>query len=583
MKPLLLPAIVVLGLLSCATSGGNLYRDDGEHETLRDAAVRTSAEAAGAVEPLQDEAPWVREYYEGLDRRAAGRKGLGIISDPRGAEVYLDERHVGITPLLLPALPRGRYRLTLTKEGFYPYSTWIAHFSDYSVYSLSLARITGFLRVEVLPRNALITVGASAYDPGRVLELPVGRYAVRSRAFGFEERVDTVVIRERELTELSLSLSEARFAVSAFRLNRERFNPRNPGALGSIRVSFEVSSFGAGHAVVVNEDGEEVHRRVFERFTSWSQGLTWNGRRATGQLVPDGLYTLRLRGIGEGEGTVVEQEQVVRVDSSLVLAYRSLASGSAGLVYVPTPETLPVGSFQLSSLVFARGESDAAGTRVWVPVILGTRWGLGGPRAEELGTAPFRRWELDVQAGSIVGYESAGGPAARALPLFASAAVKTPLLSPGGKTGFAAALQAKLAYQGFYTDTLANATGLSIGTPASLRLGGVSLLLQPELALGPWRISYDPAGPNVAGLYPWMYARAGLLLDLGNLSAGASIAARTLPFTEGLGLDLPFQVAAELHWLIPRSSLFLSFVLAGELTPPGWYRLQGGAGLGLLH
>jgi len=580
-------AAAALAALACTTSSGSLFEDAAATES-RQAAPAADAPAPGpveeAAEPVQaaeDEAEWEQAYYEEAERSAA--RGLEIQSDPDGAEVYLDNTYVGTTPVVLTGIARGRYRLTLVKEGYYPVSSWITHLGDYSVYSLSLTRITGFLRVEVQPPDALVTVGSDTYQPGRVAELPVGRYTVRARSFGYEERRETVLIRERTLTELSMDLPVAAFRVSDLRVNRERFNPMNPGALGTVRVGFEVSSFGAGTAVVLDESGEEVHRTAFQRFTTWNQELTWDGRRSAGQTVPDGLYTVRLQAVGEREGVVVEREAMIRIDSSLVLAYRSLFSGSAGLLYAPTPEVLPGGSFQLSSLVMAHWETDGGATLVRVPVALASRWGLAGRSAGDYGAAPFSRWELDLQAGSIVGYASALGEESVVFPFFAGAALKTLLLSPAGPVGLRAALQAKLAYHGVSTDTLANSTGFSLGAPAALQVGAVAVLLSPEIILSPWRVSYDPDAARTAGFYSWLYARAGVLVDLGVVSAGLSASARTTPFGEGFALDLPFQAAVELHWLVPRSALFLSFVFAGEFSPPSGYYLQGGAGVGLLQ
>jgi hypothetical protein len=565
MRRFLVLLAATLAVLSCTTSRGSLFQDAADTERDQAAMVQKEREPVQAPE---EEQPWEPEYYEESVEQSGATRGLEILSYPDGAEVYLDGRYAGITPLLLPDLSRGRYRLTVTKTGYRSYTALISFFEEHVVYNVALERITGFLRVDVQPPQASVTVGPYSYVPGRVQELPVGRYFVTARAFGFEEVTTGVAIEERELTEISLDLPQAPFAVQDLRADRERFNPRNPGALGSVRVSFRVTSYGSGFVTIVNEEDEEVYRRDFPRFVSWAQELTWNGRGSSGQLAPDGAYRLRLRLVGEREGTVVERELTLRIDSSLVLSFRTLASGSAGLLYAPSPEVLSGGSLQLSSLVLAHWESDGATTRVRVPVVLAGRWGLSGRRAGEYGRAPFQRWELDLQTGTTVGYTTEAGEDSLTLPFFVGAALKSPLLSPRSDVGFALAAQAKLTYQGASTDTLANSSGLS---------------LEPELIISPWRVSYDPSDPREAGFYSWLYARGGLLADLGAVTAGLSLAARTTPFGEPFGVDLPFQAAVELNWLIPRSSLFLSFVFAGEFSPPGAYYLQGGAGLGLLH
>jgi hypothetical protein len=437
--------------------------------------------------------------------------------------------------------------------------------------------------VEVEPREASISVGLYRYEPGRVHEVPVGRYPVTARAFGYQDASTSVVIRERELSELVLSLEKAEFTVGRLEPSRSRFNPRNPGDLGAVRFGFDVTSFGSGSAVIVDEEGREVYRKEFDRFRTWQQGFSWDGENASGEIVPDGSYSIRLRASGESDGKVVERETAVLVDSTLVLAYRSLASGSAGLVYAPSPEVLSGGSFQLSSLILAHWENDQDGSLARIPVIVGTRWGIGGRRDGDFSRALFTRWELDIQAGSTIGYAAEGGEESITFPFFASAGLKTPLVLPQGNVAFSLAAQTKLAYQRASTDTLANSSGLSFGLPAALQIGSLSLLVEPELILSPWRVSYDPTASREAGFYSWLYARAGLLVDLGVLTAGLSLSSRTIPFSEGFSFDLPFQAAVEVHWLIPGSSLFLSGVFAGEFSPPTSYYLQGGFGLGLLR
>jgi hypothetical protein len=47
-----------------------------------------------------------------------------IYSDPDGAQVYFDEKLVGITPVTLKALP-GKYRLRIVKDGYRPQGTTV--------------------------------------------------------------------------------------------------------------------------------------------------------------------------------------------------------------------------------------------------------------------------------------------------------------------------------------------------------------------------------------------------------------------------------------------------------------------------
>ena len=81
----------------------------------------------------------------------------------------------------------------------------------------------------------------------------------------------------------------------------------------------------------------------------------------------------------------------------------------------------------------------------------------------------------------------------------------------------------------------------------------------------------------------------GLLVDLPPFSFGASMSLRSLPFGEGIGVDLPLQAALEAHWRILkprrtrpggplRPSIFLSVYVAGEFEAVDSYYLLSGAG-----
>ena len=172
------------------------------------------------------------------------------------------------------------------------------------------------------------------------------------------------------------------------------------------------------------------------------------------------------------------------------------------------------------------------------------------------------------------------------LPWFVTAAFKASLLRIPGNLALATSAQIKLTYRSVHTDTLANSCGLSLGLPSAIHWGSFSLLFSPELIFSPYTVSYDPDEILELDLYGWLYGRAGLLLDVHPFSFGASLTLRTLPFNEGLGLDLPFQTALEAHWQFFKShgrSRFLSLYLAGEFEAVDSYYLLGGVGLGILN
>ncbi len=489
-------------------------------------------------------------------------QALEVDSDPDGAAVYLNDRFMGDTPLLLENLAPGRYQLRLELAGFYPHDVWIDYSGGHMLFSTNLREVTGFLQVDVEPSGADIRVGDRDLASGTVTEMPTGVFPARVRLFGYEEYAGQVRIEANTLTRLEVSLQPAAFRLQDLRASRTEFSPANPGALGRTRLHFRVSAPGSGTATVRDPDGQEVWRRQLGEFTTWEQAFDWNGRSSDGAPLPDGGYTLQLEAEPAGGGESLSAPLSLRLDHTLRLSFRSLWNGSSGLMFVPSPETLPRGSLQVSTLLAALAESSGGASSIAAPWELGLRAGIG------------RRLELDARGGVLLGYSGL-------VPWFAGAAVKLPLSSGRLET----AVLARLSYQGVLTDPFAGFTGLGLGLPLSASLGAVRFFLAPELALSFWEVR-DGASATVwpdPSFTAWAYLKAGAAVSLGSWTLGLSAAARTLPFTRGIGLDLPVLAGLEAHWMIPGTQAFLTAAFLAELGDAGSVDFGAGGGLGLLN
>jgi hypothetical protein len=549
----LLGFLLLLTLLACSTTSGTLLEDSAEQDR-EDAPLGSDVSGDGSG-----------SFFGALVSEDED-SGLRIKSEPSGAHVYLDNRYMGITPLTIDDVDPGQYTITIKKYGYYSESVWIRYSGDFESYFFDLEEITGFLKVRTDPPDAEIRYDSVWVPANRMHELAVGSRTIRIRAFGYEEESRQVQIDERQVTELSVALEKARFEITALRSNRGAFNPRNAGLLGSARIQFRVSTYGRGRAEILDSQNRTVFALDLGRFDTWQQSFQWDGRGSDGAPLPDGSYTVRIEGAGEDAGEQDSAELGLLVDSSIVLRYRSLWSGSAGLLYAPSPEILPAGSLQVSSLVLAHAHGSGADAVVRIPVNFGLRAGIG----------PRNLFELDASIGGIIGYSDE----TVSLPWFASAAFKASLLRPTRIVDLSSAAQVKLTYQNTHTDTLANFTGLSVGLPGGVHLGPVCLMFSPELILSWEAVGTDPPPPAA---YGWLYGRFGLLYDLSAFSVGASISLRSLRFDRGLGIDLPFQSALEAHWLIPGTQLIVSASVAGEFAAADDFYLFGGVGLGILN
>jgi hypothetical protein len=546
--PFLLACSLLLSLLalsSCmSSSGGTLSRTTG--------AERAAVEKA----PSQENKPPVPPSTGVVTTPA---KGLLVVSTPSDAEVYLNGRFMGRTPLTIEDINQGAYRLILRKDGYYEAVAWVNFSGESMRFETNLVQITGFLQVAATPADALVFVGGRQISQG-MTELPIGIYEVRLRAFGYTDYRETVTVSEKTVTELSAALSPAPFALSGLRTAKTSFNPSNPGVLGSLDITFEVTGPGTGVIAVEGAEGNQLFHAELPPFSTWNQTFTLSPGDSS--ALPDGEYTAVVSAHGPDTPDQERREVTFRVDRSIRIAPRAIWSGSAGLLFAPSAEVLPAESFQAQ--ILAVGGTWSSGFRA--PAILSARIGIG------------MNMEIDAAVSALLTEQAA--------PFGGAVAARYALVRPGQAGGFGAAVETKVSAlvdpaSGVWpTDPFSGFTGLGVSVPLQLSGGPLSLLVSGGITTSLWKpyvIAQDPA------LTAWAYLRGGLLLDLGSVTGGISISARTEPFTSGtLSIAFPVQAGAEVHWLIPGTHLLLSGAVLGEVDSAFSYYFLGGAGLGFL-
>jgi hypothetical protein len=476
-----------------------------------------------------------------------GNAELVVKSDRKAAEVYLDYFKRGTAPLTLGSLSPGPHLLVLRSEGYYDLSLQL-NLAPNTRTTITgyLELITGYLSVEAEPPWAELIIDGDGYRQG-ILLLPAGLRSVRIQAFGYKSQDFTVFIPVKLMATLRASLERAPFEIESYNLSAERFNPRNSGLKGSVRLGFRVSAPGRAEAKVLAADGQALREWKLGPFSDWEQALSWDGRDADGQILPDGEYSLIMQarpepGI-EALQDVYYYERTLRIDSTLVVTPAGRHGVLPGSILSPDAFTMPDSSLNLSiGAVFSGqgAEEGYAGVRGGVELSLG----LSLEGSVDLGLG------ARASAGDEAGVALAGLRYAFALP--------RPL-------GAALALDG-----GLSASNGASPSWLRLAAP--LGLGGrfLNLSLAPELGLY-W------ADAN--------YARAGLsaALTVSGYALGASLSARAQSrnLDEGLAAAWPLELAAELRVLPPGLPLsFTLFGLMGLSPEPGSWKagltLSGG-------
>lgn len=144
---------------------------------------------------------------------APPKTGFQLLSPPDGADVSLDDRPVGRTPLGGPiAAAPGEHRVRVSRLGFSPYT------ESFRVYPgriasllVEMAPVAGVLQLRASAPGARVFIdGRYAGDAPLELELPTGPHNVRVSRAGFRDEIFNVgavpgmlIEREAQLVELS--------------------------------------------------------------------------------------------------------------------------------------------------------------------------------------------------------------------------------------------------------------------------------------------------------------------------------------------------------------------------------------------
>ena len=565
MKTYFALSAAILLLFSCATSSGTLFEDtvaveEGEEKPKKKPPKRKEQErerdsiwAAGEQED--------RRKDEGWSIRIEPKKSaIYVVSYPPGAEVYLNGTYRGVTPLSIYTMKKGLYTLDLRKDGCLPLSETIDYHGGNVRYTYKLTQLYGTLQVSVEPEEAAILFNSEKIKSSLSTQVPAGLNELQVSAFGYQTYREQIDVAENSLTERHIQLEKAEFTISSVDIDRGRFDPLKPGPSGKIRVTVSTTNIGTGEAKIINEQNQVVYRLPL-RFDSWTRQFRWDGRDSNGVPLPDGTYSLVIEAQSEYGQLPISREQKITIYRTEELYFRSLWSGSAGLLYASSPEVLPPGSKQLSFLF----QSHVSLTGHRSPTNLGIRLGFRENN------------EIDIQTGLITGLDLDD------VPLFASVAWKKKLIDPVERRGFSFAGLLKLAYQNVDTDSQTNFTGFSAGIPLAYWIYELGLFFSPEVIIAPSTVTFDPAEEPDEGVFTWGYLRFGIVLDFESVVLGISASFRTDPFDRGLVIDLPFPLAAELHWRISDTPIVLSFAANALIRSINDYFISSGIGIGYIR
>ncbi|MDR0601168.1 MAG: PEGA domain-containing protein [Treponema sp.] len=523
----------------------------------------------------------VSEVIRGDSFREVAGKGLVIRTEPDQAKVFVDGVERGLTPLTLDTIRSGIHVVRIFKEGYRE--------RIFNVTLSSSSRLVMSVELEASAGQALITLRRSEGSPppgsyplepeilvdgksvpfspaelaaGVGMTLPVGYHTIQARAFGWEDTVTTVYIREGFIIPAELVLAPAPFRIIKADTARPRFNPANSGSLGITRFSLEVSGPGRALLTVQAPDGETVYTSELGPFTSRFQTADWNGRAVTSRnsagILPNGAYRVTIDGFSiPRDGSEPARHSVsfeVAIDSSISIYPLSLNGAVPGLIFAATPAALPRGSFQLEGgLVF--GSPAGGGAFSSLPFEGGIR--LSVIEGLELAAA--------LNAVPVFGEDAFWGFALSAKWRFVRTASRFPLEAAAG-----------LSYAWSQEDgRTPQKEGLSVRLPLSLDFRRLSLIFAPGIRTA---FPEDPL--------PRLFFPAGILFRHAYITAGVSFlpeisfsARQKNREKEGPAV---LELGAEIKWY-PSPSVLVYTISGGLRMDASGIRGFGGVGIGIIY
>ncbi len=501
---------------------------------------------------------------------------LRIRTQPDQADVTINGRYVGRTPLTIVDLTPGTVRVNISRQGYYSVERWV-RLRDQARIELDvvLEQKIGILSLSLEPADAEIYIDGVQKSAG-VLRLPVGDYTLYVTRFGYADHRERLTIRENRTTVRHITLSPVPFELHNLDLSRSVFNPLHPGSAGSTSVRFDVTAAGSAALTVVNAEGRTVFQHQISDFTQRRQRFVWDGQDRYNNPLPSGEYTLTVEAQSADHATRMVRSLPLTLDHSLDLGFRTTRSSTSGALLAPDIIALPRGVFQVHAIASRHVANASTALDPALPVHLGLRLGLGA----DLELAAVG--DLFISASGATTRLKAGSSLRW---VYSDAAA--PFVSLSDR--LIAALQASLVLEAAGTSSVnphdANASwpSLRLASPVGLRSSYFRLVVTPELVVSN---SYpdDKTDYSNAG-FPlfWSYTRAALFYDYRGFSAALSAAVRHEPFVQGWSPAAPLYTAVELHQSIPRTPVVLSLFSSAETARGSGPTLFLGAGMGILY
>lgn len=145
---------------------------------------------------------------------------LSILSEPVGANVYLDNQMMGVTPLDLTGLNVKDYIIRIDLKDFQNIERRVTvQYNENTTQKYTLEPLPGKLSIFTSPSNSIIKVGRKTYSSNSsgiaTIDLSVGSYVLEISKEGYESKKKNITVKPNDLGTLDINLKKLPAGVSS--------------------------------------------------------------------------------------------------------------------------------------------------------------------------------------------------------------------------------------------------------------------------------------------------------------------------------------------------------------------------------
>ena len=145
---------------------------------------------------------------------------LSITSTPPGAKVFVGKEEKGVTPLILPELPLGKYALKLQMKGYQDVESEVdltqANPKTEVPFVLEAATpVVGTLVIDSTPQGAFIVINnrVIGVTPKKLENTKTGKYAITLKKDGYQDYSESIRVKDGQTAAVNAQLVEIPKAV----------------------------------------------------------------------------------------------------------------------------------------------------------------------------------------------------------------------------------------------------------------------------------------------------------------------------------------------------------------------------------